>query len=210
MELACFRILLQSSFKFWNTKWDIRSVSWVPDCCVLTKLMVSKQQYSFSPLLPCYLDCHMVPHGAGWHSTCDCLQLGAQVRLQPPRWFHQAWGAWPAQTGGSSAGETLWHGGSWWERSRKHRASSTTFCCQSKSQGHSRFRGENKTHVLVEKSRMCNTAKEAADGPICRLSIKTNVNPMNYVYVNHTLDNFKMLPAVFFFFFLHLGDSEDK
>lgn len=46
--------------------------------------------------------------------------------------------------------------------------------------------------------------------PFADFLSKLNVNPMNYVHVNDTLDT-EMLPSCFvFFFFLRLGDSEDK
>ena len=144
-----------------------------------------------------YLDCHTVPHGAGWRYSCDGLELGAQVGRKPPRRLPSSLGCLVGLgTGGSSpAGETLWHGGSWCrEQSWNHRVSSTTFCCQSKSQGYSRFRGRKiKLRVLVEKAE-CNTGEDGMTAPFAVFLSKLNVNPMNYVQLNDTLDT-EMLPS---------------
>lgn len=78
-----------------------------------------------------HLDCHMVPHGAGWHSTCDCLELGACGGCSLPDGFTQAWGAWSVWDWWPQQGrhfDMMAHGAE--NGYIKHRASSTTFCCR--------------------------------------------------------------------------------
>lgn len=154
--------------------------------------------------------CHMVPMVLAGTPPVTALSWEPEVRCSLRRDGFTKPGAWLCLGDWvvlSPAGETLWHGGSWKENwSRKHRASSTTFCCQSKSQGHPDSEGEkNKLPCLGGRKQNAAQPRRAADGPISADFLsKLNVNPMNYVHVNDTLDT-EMLPSWFFFFFKSWG-----
>ena len=147
----------------------------------MTKLGGLKRQYFFS--LPCRLprlsrsspQCWLWPllrlYWAESSAGAETSRM-ASLKTGPAPGVPAMSGDW---WGLSSRGDRLSHGDSWCQKqSRSHQASSTIFCCQSKSQGRSRFRGrENKLHALTERAE-CTTARGGLLGSHnCRQSIKT-------------------------------------